>query len=468
MSNTYDKSLLLIKCLERFETESKKISNRNELVELFCEQIIPFLAEHPLISDLRKNWFLQRDQMKQKIQETEEKALEEVKETYSEVKKTLSASVDERITSKLELIEHLLSGKEERYGTPLYQIVYNECTRLFNTLVDIGHIDICKKYATLATHPVYVKIDPNQKDRWVHVLENGRMSKILSPKKLEIARKNNAESLLLIPPDYQLIDETYITEFLFAPSVHAANSAMKTVHWDQLTNPTIVWWYFESALWCWTTPELYFDQVLRPKNGDDNSMHYKTTCDKAAWREISTAKDPDMKMQDAPVIFTNHLFLTGLRTLTNAIHTYLSQDPSQRLIKTDIQSFTSFKLVLDINELWIHVRFENNVIEKFYIQKFHESDDPEGSALLKFVKSLINNPQAGEKKANLLYQWEAASKHINRLKLPPILKSAFFGKSRGSSFQFNGIQVQLSSNIENILKSLHERHKKYKACYHYT
>ncbi len=82
-------------------------------------------------------------------------------------------------------------------------------------------------------------------------------------------RREDESSLLSVPPDYHLVDETYIEEFFFAPTVLEAYAAMDAVHWDRHRDPAVVWWYFESALWCWKTTEFYFDEVVRPKNGID-------------------------------------------------------------------------------------------------------------------------------------------------------------------------------------------------------
>lgn len=453
-----NQSLLLLNCLERFEKQSKEI-NRNELVELFCEHVIPSLAENGIIDELRKIWSLKRDQMNRRIQETETKALGEIKETFAEVEKIVRNSLDEKITLKLALIARLISGEEKWYGTPLYRILYDELKQLFEILLQAGYADLCKNYAKIATRKIYLQTDPNQGERWVRILENGQTSKVLNAEELEIVRVEDRESLLSIPPDYHLVDEAYIEEFSFAPTVLDAYVAMDASHWNRLSDPAVVWWYFESALWCWKTSEFYFDEVIRPKNGNDHGKHFKTTCEKVAWREIAAVRDRDYSVR-APVIFTEILFRVGLRTLVNAISSYLTQgiELQPRPILTAEKPSAAFDLYLDGNELWVKVTFENEMMENFYIQKFHEGSDPEGSALYKFVKDIINNPQTGEKKADLTYKWESASKHINRLKLPEELKRAFFGKAHSSTFQFKGLKVRLSSSVGGILAELRKRH----------
>jgi hypothetical protein len=114
-------SLLLINCLERFERQSQGITSRRELVELFCTQVIPLLAENELLDDLRKAWISQRDQLKRKVQDTEARALEEIYETFVEVKTTIGDPANEKMTLKLALIERLISG-EEKCGTERHYI----------------------------------------------------------------------------------------------------------------------------------------------------------------------------------------------------------------------------------------------------------------------------------------------------------------------------------------------------------
>jgi hypothetical protein len=355
------------------------------------------------------------------------------------------------------------------YGTPLYRILYDELKQLFEILIGAGYADLCKKYAKLATHKIYVQTDLNQEERWVRVLENGHTTKVLSAEELEIVRREDEGTLLSISPDYHLVDEAYIEEFSFAPTVLEAYAAMDAVHWDRLRDPAVVWWYFESALWCWKTTEFYFDEVVRPKNGDDHGKHFKTTCEKVTWREIAAVRDRDNSIR-TPVIFTEELFRAGLRTLTNAINAYLSQDPA--LLKNQLQPTespaTTFELVLDGNELWVNVTFENQATEKFYVQKFHEGPDPAGSHLHQFVKEMLKDREVGLKKARFTRKWESASKHINRLHLPEGLKQKFFTKSYGSHFQFNGVRISLKFdnpvNISLILRELRQNHLKSRKC----
>ena len=106
-------------------------------------------------------------------------------------------------------------------------------------------------------------------------------------------------------------------------------------------------------------------------------------------------------------------------------------------------------------------------VNEFYIQKFHEGADPASSHLHRFMKEALRDPGNGVKKAKLTRKWESASKHINRLNLPQDLKRAFFTKSHGSHFQFNGARLSLKSNphidlglILHELRQIHLKSKK--------
>ncbi|GEM_PF-6978590 len=468
MTLAIDQSLLLLNCLERFERQSNEIQNRDEVVELFCTQAIPLLAENNLIDELRKDWMRTRDRMNIKVKETEAKALEELKETANEIQITLGICSNEIITKKVALIQRLTSGEEKWFGSPPYQILYDELKQLFELLVNAGYIDLCKPYAKLTSRKIYVQTDPNQEERWVKVFEDHSTSKVLSADELEIARKEDEGNLLQVPPDYHLVDEPYIEEFTFAPAVIEAYAAMDAVHWNRLQDPAVIWWYFETALWCWKTTEFYFNEVVRPKNGNDLEKHFKTTCEQATWREIADVRDRVNHAGRTPVIFTTAFFRTGIRTLANAIASYLSQDPATRNLPfyAAYSPTTTFELVLDGNELWVHVTFENQSLEKFYVQKFHEGADPAGSRLHQFMKETLKDPNSGVKRAKLTRKWESASKHIHRLNLPQRLKQEFFTKSHGSHFQFNGARLSLKLNSHTdvglILQELRQNHLKSK------
>src|SRR5580704_17308720 len=113
MSTVANHPSLFFTCLERFEKQSREISNRNELVEFFCLNVLPFLAENTTIENLRNEWRIQRDQLHQKIQETDARALTETKTTFREVKTTVGDSGNEVITKKISLIERLITGQEK-------------------------------------------------------------------------------------------------------------------------------------------------------------------------------------------------------------------------------------------------------------------------------------------------------------------------------------------------------------------
>ncbi|MDN3508970.1 MAG: hypothetical protein P0S93_02945 [Candidatus Neptunochlamydia sp.] len=454
MSILNSQPLFLLNSLERFEKQSREL-RRNELIELFCEQVIPFLEESSLIGELRKEWQTQQDRMSQRIQGVEEKALKEVKETFREVKAGIEKPSHPEVKERLKLIEELVSGKRKLCGAPLYQILYNNLKELIILLLNLGHVSLCREFAKLETRKIYEQKNLNQGDRWVRVFGDGHKPRVLNAEEMELLSKEEKDALLFLPPDYHLVDKTFIEEFSFAPAVIEAHTAMDAIRWNRLQHPAFVWWYFKGALWCWRTTEFYFDDIVRPKNSQDCEKHFETTCNKGAWHEIASAKEKNSEAK-SPIIFTNNLFRTGLHTLTNAISMYFSEGSTLKAshLETSEQLPTIFELILDGNELWVGATFENEVAERFYIQKFHEGINGEVSKLHQFVKDIVNNPEPGEKQAKLKYKWESAAKHINRIQLPKFLKEKFFLKSHGSHFQFGGVRIGvLHENKDEIVST---------------
>lgn len=455
MSILNSQSSFFLNSLERFEKQSFECT-RNELIELFCEQVIPFLEESPLIEELRKDWQVQQDRMHQRVQKAEEKALKEVKEAFREIKAAIKRPSNPKIKEKIKCIEDLISGKRKLYGTPLYQILYGKVKELIILLLNLGHISFCKRFAKLETRKIYEQVDSIQNERWVQVLEDGHTSKVLGAGEIKLLGKEEKAALLPLPPEHHLVDKIFIEEFSFAPTVIEAHIAMDAIRWDRLQHPAVVWWYFKSALWCWKTTEFYFDEIVRPKNGQDYEKHFKTTCSQAAWQEIVSAKEKNSE-EKSPIIFTANLFRKGLHAITNAISVYFSGGATLKgnHLETSEQPSTIFELILDGNELWVSATFENEMTERFYIQKFHEGIDGEGSQLYQFIRDVVSNPEAGEKQSKLKYKWESAAKHINRIQLPKILKEKFFPKSHGSHFQFGGVRVEiLHENQDEITSTL--------------
>lgn len=462
MSILNNQSSFLLSSLERFEKQSLELK-RNELIELFCEQVIPFLEESPLIEELRKDWQVQQDQMNQRVQEAEERALKEVKETFREIKTAIKRPSNREVKEKLKRIEDLISGKRRLCGAPLYQTLYNKVKELMILLLNSGHVDLCGKFAKLETRKIYEQTDLAQGERWVRVLEDGHTSRVLNTEELSLISEEEKAELLPLPPEHHLVDKVFIEEFSFAPTVIEAHIAMDAIRWDRLQHPAIIWWYFKGALWCWRTTEFYFDNIVRPKNGQDREKHFKTTCDKAVWREIISAKEKSNEEQ-IPIIFTSNFFRRGLHTLTNAINMYFSGGVilKESHLETSEQSSTIFELILDGNELWVGATFENEMTEKFYIQKFYEGVNAERSQLYQFIRRIFENPEPGKKKAKLTRKWESAAKHINRIQLPNLLKEKFFPQTHGSYFQFQGTSLKYfhknQDNIKVVFSDLRKRH----------
>jgi hypothetical protein len=462
--STDSNPIIFLKFLERYEKQSREITSNNALIELFCNDIIPLLAESKVIASLREGWRNQRDQLNKRLQETEEKASKETIATFKKVKASIGDIKNQLIEEKISTIDNLVINKNKIYSDPFYRILYRELKQLFYLLLQAGHSDICKKYAKLATHKEYVQKNPDQKERWAIIQEDDKTPKILTDKELTKA-KSEGLSLISVPVDYELIEKPYIDEFLFAPSVVEAYEVMDAIHWDQVRNPAIVWWYFESALWCWHTPEIHFDQILTSNKKKNDHKYFQVIGEKFAWQEIVGIKNTfDAKF--TPIIFTNNLFQMGFKTLINAIYDFLLKGDSAlaKNTYTPEQNMVFFELKLNGNELWVHVTLSNDSIFKFYLQKFNEGIDADGSLIYRFMKDIIKNPEAGEKKANLSFSSESASKHINRIRLPVALKQAFFGRASRATFHFNGAKIALRSNDKEtkaIFNKLRENHLKY-------
>lgn len=149
-----------------------------------------------------------------------------------------------------------------------------------------------------------------------------------------------------------------------------------------------------------------------------------------------------------------------LHEFLNSINIYLSNgsDSLSSFHSLPKQENVTFELILDGIELWVKASFPNLENERFYVQKFYDNNDPEDSQLFKFVKSIFNSPASGKKRAELKFQWETISKHVNRIMLPNKLKKAFFEKTHGSIFCFSGLVVEFSDGSMEVLREFRERH----------
>ncbi len=411
MSSQTSSSLLLLKCLERFEKQSQEMASREGLVRFFCQEVLPFIAEEATIEPLRVEWRERRDHLNQQIQDAEVHAMAETKEVFHEIKRVISSIDNERVLQQIALLDRLVVSQKQWYGPPLYQVLYDEIKQLLQLLLGAGQRDLCTKYAKLASCKKYVS--------------RGSIS--------------------------ELEEEVYIGEFSFAPSVVDAFTAIEDVYLNRFYDPAIVWWYFEGAIWCWSTPELYFEHVEASQHGKNHGFHFQTICYKFAWKEIAAGRDR-VEAQSTPVIFTKDLFQNGLRVLINAISTHICGH-KENVPPCPKEPVTTFELILDGNELWVQAMFENQMAEKFFIQAFHEEAGGEGSGVFRFVKDLFEDKREGERRANLIYKWESASKCINRIKLPKELKQAFFGKVHGATFYFRGTRVWVR-DAKDLLREL--------------
>jgi hypothetical protein len=344
--------------------------------------------------------------LNKRVQETEEMALSEVKGAFQEIKRSIDDSDNEKIMSQRALLDRLISGKEIWHGSPLYRVLYDEVQRLLGMLLEAGHQDLCLRFGRVAVCTT--------------MFDDGE------------------------------VQEPYIEQFTFAHSVGEAYAALDSISVGNLDDPVVAWWYFESALWCWRTFESYFD-VGKPFKFDEQD--FRMVCTKSAWKEIAVIRDR-VDEDIVPVIFTKDLFQKGLRSIINSVMQYAALEGAsrKRAMSRDLAG-TEFELVLDGNELWVYATLENRETEKFLIQRFHEEAGGDGSGMFRFVKNLFDDEREGERRANLIYKWESASKYINRIKLPKELKQAFFGRVHGATFYFSGIRAQVM-HADKLLQEL--------------
>ena len=401
---------LILQCLKRFEDQAIKAQNREDLVKLFCLEVVPFLAEATALDGLKQEWCDQKSKLNNRLQEAEYAALAEIKGMFQQVKRSIGDSGHELITRQIALLERLIHGKEVWHGSPLYRVLYEEEQRLLGMLLEAGYQKLCSRFGRVATRTT--------------MFEDGA------------------------------VQELYMEQFTFAPSVSEAYAALDSISTSHLDDPAVAWWYFELALWCWRTPEAYFDMSMSSKFDEQN---FRLVCIRSAWKEIVGIRD-HIDEAVVPVVFTKDLFQKGLKSLINSVMQYAAlEGRSRKGVLSREPAGTEFEMVLDGNELWIQVTFENKEAERFFIQRFHEGVGGEMSAPFKFVRSLVSDGRKGERRADLCYKWESASKLINRLRLPEELKRAFFGKSYGATFQFGGLRVAVELEISK--KILYELKK---------
>ena len=74
----------------------------------------------------------------------------------------------------------------------------------------------------------------------------------------------------------------------------------------------------------WNTSEFYWEEIIRPRCGDDYGKHFEVSWNKSVWREIAIVKDQTVSSKRAnPIIFTKDFFESGLRILINSINMHL-------------------------------------------------------------------------------------------------------------------------------------------------
>lgn len=415
-------SSILLDSLGRFESQVELCQERDALVELFCIQIIPLLQTQPLLDPLRNKWRKTYLDLLHQFELSEKQALSEVKQVFSQLE-DLCKKGEDVIVKKIAHIHGILSGDPKRgfSSWPLYKVVYLELKELLQMIFEHGGEEICQQYAILGNI---------QKPR----VQHGR--------KLEI------------------IKEPFIEMYTFAPSVQHMAQVSSLSHWDQLRNPSVVWWYFETVLWCWNTSESYFEKTSALlKKEDENPL--PALNEKAAWFEIAGIRN-GVQLGHEPVVFTNQFFKEGFRTLINAIMDFAGRGCQIEKQPEDPLNKMIFELQLEENRLWVFAYTGLSEPRKYYLKRFNDGS-VEGSGPYEFIKGLLqDHPEGGDVEVKLMKKSDSIPKAIERLGMSESLRGLFFGQSRGTRVTFKGSRVAIDRNekCRNLLKELGDLHER--------
>jgi hypothetical protein len=349
MSTTTNQAILL-DCLARFERQVKE-DHRDDVVRLFCTQVIPLLAEHEQLAAVRDSWKAQWQCLYQQLQDLEKKAIEKVDAAVVDIKKFIGDGCSSSISNKIALIERYLSNKEGYYGETLSKILYWELKELLQSLLEAGFTDVCAKYAKLGTRKTYIqrpqpvprtalikstvitadhKSENQTVEMSVGVADSQKTIWVpLTKDEVEVARQNQQNDLVTFTSDMEYVNEAYIATYTFASSAIEAIKAGEALWKKPMHDPAVVWYYFELAMRFWNTSEFYWDEIIRPRCGDDYGKHFEVSWSKSVWREIASIKDQTViSTRENPIIFTKDFFESGLRILNGIANQALNSKKS--------------------------------------------------------------------------------------------------------------------------------------------
>ncbi len=413
MSTLVDSQSLIIDNLLQFEKECVDITSRNELVVVFCQRVIPFLQKSIALKPLIDRWRQDRECLNYDYKESEKTALDKFIKIFEKVRRRLGADISDTLIKRIARVENTIKGKEGYLYIlpPLHDVVFDELKYLFNCLLNEGYTDLCERFVKIGTVREY---DPSI-EKWV--------------------------------------DNPCVSEYTFAECLEDVSARRKAILWDQVHDPVVVWWYFESALWFWNTPKSYFD-TPRPK------LNTKKACEKHAkalgsvggWSEIASVQDKSLYMKE-PIIFTDRLFKQGLLTVITAVREFFSslcqnKELGDREVTVEL-SLDAGDKGLDRDALWLSVIIAGEATKKYCLKKFNDGQRP-----YEFIKLLFDKyPKGGEVEVDLR-ESESIPKFIGRLGFTGELKKIFFGRSQGNRVMFKGtILTGFKKNIKHRLVS---------------
>ena len=250
--------------------------SRFDVVEFFCRWVIPFIQKHSDLQPLVANWRKEYEGQILKNSTLQQKVLQETTEAFQKIVQFL-VDPEERIKLEINDIEEILSGRPSREGYsswPQYRKAYHAVKKLLEMLLEDHKIDF-SNYGILKTAPRYVEKDGK----------------------------------------YQMIDETYIEEFTFAPTIDEAvaeESAFTDLHF---LDPVKAWSYFEAALYFWSMSSCDIKESLEYLN---KLNPLRAASQQVAWLEINQVKSRREGNRTIQ-IFTIELFREGLRTIMNEV-----------------------------------------------------------------------------------------------------------------------------------------------------
>lgn len=413
----------LLDVLSRFERQVHSSETTYEnLVELFCLQIIPFLRDEKAINPLKQKWRRRYESLCNQITILEKAALEEVVGAFGRLKEDLKP-IGGGLHKHIERIDGILAGNPGEAGFtswPIYREVFFEIKHLLEfVLTKNGGKEICENYAVLGMKP--------KQERQLF-----RIKKPIKVKK-----------------------EPYIMFYTFAPSIDKARLALDAAHWDRTNDPAVMWHYLVCAEWCWNTNESFFEKSLDILSRAANP--FPALAEKGTWLEIAAVRD-HLSMDHKPVIFTPGLFREGFQALHNDIAAFLAQD-GQINDSPDPIDQVVLELHLNENRLWILASLGLGQIKPYYIKRFNDGKT-DGSTPFAFLEELLKNyASGGEIPLDFADKSENVPKALERMGMLSFFKHLFFGQSRGNKVDFYGIKISLPRDEKcRLLLSEFERH----------